>query len=90
MAAPKRSPESSLVQELLAARRELMVANERLRLEIDEARSRAGKPDPRLRLLEEENRRLRAELSSARAERDELRGTVEAAIRQLRAELAER
>ena len=46
-----------VVQQLLAERRELKVANERLRLEIEEARAARGKPDRRLAILEEENRR---------------------------------
>lgn len=44
-----------------------MVANERLRLELEELRAGAGKPDPRLRRLEGENRRLRQELDRARS-----------------------
>jgi hypothetical protein len=63
-----------VVQQLLAERRELKVANERLRLEIDEVRAdqarTQGKPDRRLTLLEEENRRLRQELASLRAENE--------------------
>jgi hypothetical protein len=61
-----------VVQQLLAERRELKVANERLRLEIGEAHAAQarmrGKPDRRLTLLEEENRRLRQELAALRAE----------------------
>jgi hypothetical protein len=63
-----------VVQQLLAERRELKVANERLRLEIDEASAAQvrmqGKPDRRLTLLEEENRRLRQELAALRAENE--------------------
>jgi hypothetical protein len=69
---PAAAPD--VVQQLLAERRELKVANERLRLEIDEARAAQarmqGKPDRRLTLLEEENRRLRQELAALRAENE--------------------
>ncbi len=77
-------PADSVVQELLAARRSLMVENERLRLEAEEARALAGRPDPSLERLEAENRRLREELESARAERDALQAGVESAVDQLR------
>jgi hypothetical protein len=59
-----------VVQQLLAERRELKVANERLRLEIEEAKAARGKPDRRLGILEEENRRLRQELAASRAEQE--------------------
>ena len=42
-------PSESLVQQLLAERRELKVTVERLRLELAEAKTTAGGPDPRLR-----------------------------------------
>jgi predicted RNase H-like nuclease (RuvC/YqgF family) len=61
-----------VVQQLLAERRELKVANERLRIEIEDAKRLQGKPDRRLTLLEEENRRLRQELAAARAENERL------------------
>jgi predicted RNase H-like nuclease (RuvC/YqgF family) len=60
----------AVVQQLLAERRELKVANERLRIEIEDARSLQSKPDRRLTMLEEENRRLRQELAAARAENE--------------------
>jgi hypothetical protein len=60
----------AVVQQLLAERRELKVANERLRIEIEDARSLQSKPDRRLSLLEEENRRLRQELAATRAENE--------------------
>ncbi len=82
-------PSDSLVQELLAERRELKVAVERLRLELEEARSNSGGPNPRLRELQTEIERLRYQLASARAEaglmreeRDELRLGVERALEQ--------
>ena len=56
-----------VVQQLLAERRELKVANERLRLEIDEASAAQvrmqGKPDRRLALLEEESGNITAALA---------------------------
>jgi chromosome segregation ATPase len=83
-------PSESLVQELLAERRELKVAVERMRIELVDARSNAGGPDPRLRELESEVERLRFQLASARAEarlmrdeRDELRAGVERALQQI-------
>lgn len=72
-----------MVQQLLAERRELKVANERLRLEIEEVSSRVGKPDRRLGLLEEENRRLRQELAAARAEHERLVEAVNRALEQM-------
>ena len=80
-------PSESLVQELLAERRELKVTVERLRLELSELQTTAGGPDPRLRDLQGEIERLRYQLASARAEaglmreeRDELRLGVERAL----------
>jgi predicted nuclease with TOPRIM domain len=71
------------VQQLLAEKRELMVANERLRLEVAEIQRRAGKPDPRMTRLEDENRRLRAELAAVREERDGFRDGVQEALDRL-------
>jgi phage shock protein A len=86
-------PSESLVQELLAERRELKVALERIRLELGEVRSTAAGPDPRVRQLEAEVERLRYQLASARAEagimreeRDELVRGVERALGQIRQE----
>jgi chromosome segregation ATPase len=80
-------PSESLVQELLAERRELKVAVERLRLELEDVRGRSGGPDPRLRDLGAEVERLRYQLAQSRAEagllreeRDELRLGVEKAL----------
>lgn len=82
-------PSETLVQELLAERRELKVAVERLRLELEEARRSSGGPNPRLQELQSEIERLRYQLASARAEaglmreaRDELRLGVERALEQ--------
>jgi capsule polysaccharide export protein KpsE/RkpR len=83
-------PSESLVQELLAERRELKVALERMRLELEDVRSTSGKPDPRVRDLSTEVERLRYHLAQARAEvgllreeRDELRQGVEKALEQI-------
>lgn len=83
-------PSESLVQELLAERRELKVALERLKLELAEVRSTVGAPDPRVRELLAEVERLRYQLAQARAEaglmreeRDELRHGVEHALEQI-------
>jgi predicted nuclease with TOPRIM domain len=73
-----------VVQGLLAERRELMVSNERLRLELEEVRVAAAKPHPRLARMEVENSRLRDELAAARARVERL----EEAIRRALAELA--
>jgi uncharacterized coiled-coil DUF342 family protein len=83
-------PSESLVQELLAERRELKVALERLRLELVEVKTSAGGPDPRMRELAAEVERLRYQLAHARAEagllreeRDELRQGVEQALEKI-------
>ena len=83
-------PSESLVQELLAERRELRVALERLKLEVAEVRSSVVGPDPRMRELMAEVERLRYQLAHARAEagllreeRDELRHGVEHALEQI-------
>jgi uncharacterized coiled-coil DUF342 family protein len=83
-------PSDSLVQELLAERRVLKVALERLRLELDDVRSTSGGPDPRVRDLGAEVERLRYQLAQVRAEagllreeRDELRQGVEKALEQI-------
>jgi len=84
-AGPPEAPQ--LVQQLLTERRELLVANERLRLELGELRARESGPDPRLRRLEDENARLRAELAVARAQLEVFEGGVQKAVAQLEAEL---
>jgi len=53
---------------VLAERRDLMIANERLRLELDELRLAGVREDPRLHVLELENRALREELATVREE----------------------
>ena len=90
MSNEQTKPSESLVQELLAERRELKVAVERLRLELVEVKSTAGGPDPRMRELAAEVERLRYQLAHARAEagllreeRDELRLGVTKAMEQI-------
>jgi capsule polysaccharide export protein KpsE/RkpR len=90
MSKEPKKPSESLVQELLAERRDLKVALERLRLELDDVRSTSGGPDPRVGGLTAEVERLRYQLAQARAEanvlrdeRDELRHGVEKALEQI-------
>jgi len=90
MSKEPKKPSESLVQELLAERRELKVALERVRIEMQELRSASGGPDPRVRELTTEVERLRYQLAQARAEaglmreeRDELRHGVEKALEQI-------
>lgn len=45
-----------------------MIANERLRLELEELRGSGGRTDPRVHVLELENRALREELAALRDE----------------------
>ena len=85
-------PSDSLVQDLLAERRQLKVAVERLKLELEDAAKNTG-PDPRVKELQDEIERLRYQLASARAEatqlreeRDELRAGIERALDQLTTE----
>jgi hypothetical protein len=64
-----------------------LVANERLRLELDDLRARESGPDPRLRRLEDENGRLRRELAAVRAQLEVLEDGVQRAVAQLETEL---
>jgi hypothetical protein len=57
---------AGIVQQLLAEKRELMVANERLRLELADVRGQGEVVDPRLSVLEQANRSLRDELARAK------------------------
>jgi chromosome segregation ATPase len=93
MSKEQTRPSESLVQELLAERRQLMVTVERLKLDLADARASGGGPDPRVRELQDEIERLRYQLASARAEitqlrddRDELRSGIERALEQLSGE----
>jgi chromosome segregation ATPase len=90
MSKEQTKPSESLVQELLAERRELKVALERMRLELEEVRGNSGGPDPRIRDLTAEIERLRYQLAQTRAEagllreeRDELKQGVEKALEQI-------
>jgi chromosome segregation ATPase len=93
MSSEQKKPAESLVQELLAERRELKVLLERARMDLAEAREGASGPDPRVKDMENEVERLRHQLATARAEanvlrdeRDELRAGIEKALGQLRQE----
>lgn len=66
--APADPAGSGIVQQVLAERRDLMVANERLRLELEDLRRAGTREDPRLHVLELENRALREELATLRDE----------------------
>ena len=90
MSKEPKKPAESLVQELLAERRELKVSLERARMELAETREGASGPDPRVKELEAEVERLRHQLATARAEatllreeRDELRVGIERTLEQL-------
>jgi chromosome segregation ATPase len=90
MSSEPKKPADSLVQELLAERRELKVLLERARMDVAEARAGSSGPDPRVKQLETELERLRHQLATARAEanllreeRDELRAGVETVVQQL-------
>jgi chromosome segregation ATPase len=86
-------PSESLVQELLAERRQLRVALERARLELAEAQGAAsGDQDPRVPQLQSELARVRMQLDETRAEvnllrteRDELRDGIVRAIADIKA-----
>jgi len=84
-------PADSLVQQLLSERRELKVALERARIEMEDAKGSAGGPDPRVAQLQTELTRLRTQLDDTRAEvnllrteRDELKDGIQRAIAQLK------
>jgi chromosome segregation ATPase len=90
MSSEQKKPAESLVQELLAERRELKVLLERARMDLAEANQSSSGPDPRVKDLEVEIERLRHQLATARAEanvlrdeRDELRGGIEMALEHL-------
>ncbi|HEV2953353.1 MAG TPA: hypothetical protein VG015_04630 [Candidatus Dormibacteraeota bacterium] len=70
---------TEVVQKLLGEVRDLKVERERLLLELTDIRQRNAGPDPNLRKLEQEIKRLRVELEIARGDRDTLReGILEA------------
>ena len=63
------------------------MANERLRLELQEQRAKEAGPDPRLGRLERENAMLCQELATVRAELETFETGVRRAVAQLEAEL---
>jgi chromosome segregation ATPase len=93
MSREPKKPAESLVQGLLAEKRELKVMLERVRLEMEEARAGSSGPDPKVPELETEIERLRHQLATSRAEAgllreelDELRQGIEKAMEQLDAD----
>jgi chromosome segregation ATPase len=97
MSKEQTEPSDSLVQQLLAERRELKIAVERLKLDLADAQLAGGGVDPKssreMGELRDEVERLRYQLASARAEltqlreeRDDLRGGIEKALQQLTAD----
>lgn len=90
MSKEQTKPADSLVQQLLAERRDLKVALERARMDLEDAKGSASGPDPRVPQLQAELTRLRtqldetrAEVNLLRAERDELRDGIVRVIDQL-------
>lgn len=90
MSKEQTKPADSLVQQLLAERRDLKVALERARIDLEDAKGSASGPDPRVPQLQAELTRLRtqldetrAEVNLLRAERDELRDGIERVIDQM-------
>jgi chromosome segregation ATPase len=90
MSTEQKRPAESLVQGLLAEKRELKVLLERARMELAETQQGSTGPDPRVKELEAEVERLRHQLAAARAdvnvlreERDELRAGIEKAVEQI-------
>ena len=81
--AAAEAPGGGIVQQVLAERRDLMVANERLRLELEELRGRDDRQDPRQHVLELENRALRDELRAVTAELERLREGVERVLKEI-------
>lgn len=95
MSKEQTKPSESLVQQLLAERRELKVAVERLKLDLADAQANAGGGAEKAHAgevseLKTEIERLRYQLASTRAEttqlreeRDALRAGIERALDQL-------
>jgi len=65
---PPDEPANQVVQDLLARIREILVENQRLRLERDERALPEQAEDPRVAPLEAEIRRLRTEVQAMRAQ----------------------
>jgi len=90
MSTESKKPADSLVQQLLAERRSLLVLNERLKLELEEVRATVPAPGVQPRDLELEISRLQSMLETTRAEvealareRDALVTGVERAVERL-------
>ena len=81
--APGAGESAGVVQQVLAERRELMIANERLRLELEELRGSGTRTDPRVHMLEMENRSLRDELAAVRDELDRFQEAVTRLIEEM-------
>ena len=98
MSKEQTKPSESLVQDLLAERRELKVAVERLKLQLADAEAAGGARGSdahgkELKELQDEVERLRYQLASSRAEatnlreeRDALRAGIEKALTQMTAD----
>jgi hypothetical protein len=86
--APPAGDGGGVVQQVLAERRELMVANERLRLELEELRSLPDRTDPRLHVLEIENRALRDELATVRGQLERFEDAVIRVVEEMEKEKA--
>ncbi|HEY4027203.1 MAG TPA: hypothetical protein VGO86_12300 [Candidatus Dormibacteraeota bacterium] len=72
------------MQQVLAERRDLLVAYERLRLELEELRGSADRTDPRLHVMELENRALREELAAVRGELQRFEEAVARVVEEIR------
>jgi len=81
--APPAENGAGIVQQVLAERRELMIANERLRLELEELRGSGVREDPRLHVLELENRALRDELGELREDLEYFQQAVRRLIEEM-------
>jgi hypothetical protein len=86
--AASEAPGGGIVQQVLAERRELMIANERLRLELEELQLAGSREDPRLHVLQLENRALREELATARDELAWFQDAVKRVVEELEKEKA--
>ncbi|HLQ62946.1 MAG TPA: hypothetical protein VK131_13885, partial [Candidatus Acidoferrales bacterium] len=65
---PPDEPANQVVQDLLVQNRELQVANQRLRLQLEERVAPDPAEDPRVARQEAEIRRLRSEVQAMRAQ----------------------
>jgi hypothetical protein len=81
--AATETPGDGIVQQVLAERRDLMVANERLRLELEDLRRAGIREDPRLHVLELVNRALREELAGVRDELAWFQAAIERLVEEI-------